>query len=105
MTPPADQSPKGRDPQGLDAKHASGGARNAQAPNYSTEASAIAERLSTEPDYDAEMRLAPGVTCDDCAHCRRCFAFGFSKTGRTSCDFYPNRFLAVRTLLKDNQDG
>ncbi len=43
-------------------------------------------------NYDAEMRLPDGRACDDCAHSRRCFALGFSKTGRTSCDFWPNLF-------------
>ena len=47
-----------------------------------------------EPDYDAEMRLAEGVTCDVCAHAQRCFGFGFSKPGATSCDFWPIRFRA-----------
>jgi hypothetical protein len=47
---------------------------------------------TTEPDYDAEMRLPTGRTCDDCAHSRRCFALGFSKPGRASCDFWPNLF-------------
>ena len=75
---------------------------NSESPASLPEASAIAERLSTEPDYDAEMRLAPGVTCDDCAHCRRCFAFGFSEPGSTSCDFYPNRF---RTSTDGGRDG
>lgn len=45
-----------------------------------------------EPDYDAEMALPQGTTCDDCRHARRCFGFGFSKTGRKSCDFWPSRF-------------
>ncbi len=48
----------------------------------------------TEPDYDAEMRLPVGKTCDDCVHSRRCFGFGFSEAGRTSCDFWPTRFRA-----------
>lgn len=51
--------------------------------------------MSTEPDYDAEMRLPDGVTCDGCAHHKRCFGFGFSTPGRTSCDFWPNRFAAA----------
>lgn len=50
--------------------------------------------MSVEPDYAAEMRLADGVRCDDCAHAPRCFGFGFgfSKPGRTSCDFWPSRY-------------
>lgn len=47
-----------------------------------------------EPDYVAVMKLPDGVTCDGCAHHKRCFAFGFSKPGRGSCDFYPSRFRA-----------
>lgn len=46
----------------------------------------------SEPNYDAEMKLAPGITCDDCRHARRCFGMGFSKPGNTSCDFWPSRF-------------
>lgn len=45
-----------------------------------------------ERDYDAEMRLPTGKTCDDCGHAKRCFAFGFSKSGNTSCDFHPPRW-------------
>ncbi len=48
-------------------------------------------------DYDAEMRLPTGVSCDDCAHSKRCFGFGFSESGRTSCDFWPSRFRALPT--------
>lgn len=33
-----------------------------------------------EPDYDAEMRLPPGKTCNDCAYSQRCFGFGFFQT-------------------------
>lgn len=43
-------------------------------------------------DYAAERRLPPGLTCDDCRSAKRCFAFGFSKPGCTSCDFWPNLF-------------
>lgn len=56
--------------------------------------SARGDEMATEPDYDAEMRLPAGKTCDDCVHSRRCFAFGFSEAGRTSCDFWPNKFAA-----------
>ena len=54
------------------------------------------ERVTTqrEPDYDAEMRLPAGVTCDDCAHAKRCFGLGFSAPGRASCDFWPSRYRA-----------
>lgn len=48
-----------------------------------------------EPDYAAEMRLPEGVTCDGCVHAKRCFGFGFSTPGRTSCDFWPSRFCAA----------
>jgi hypothetical protein len=60
-------------------------------------------KLTEEPDYPAEMRLAAGVTCDDCAHSRRCFAFGFSTPGRTSCDFWPSRYVVGRHAL--SQEG
>lgn len=55
--------------------------------------------MAAEPDYDAEMRLPDGVTCDGCVHSKRCFGFGFSQTGRTSCDFWPNRFAALSPAL------
>lgn len=48
-----------------------------------------------EPDYDADMRLPGGKACDDCAHHRRCFGMGFSQSGRTSCDFWPNKFRQI----------
>lgn len=47
-----------------------------------------------EPDYEAEMRLPEGATCDGCASAKRCFGFGFSTPGRTSCDFWPSRYRA-----------
>lgn len=47
---------------------------------------------TTEPDYDAEMRLPEGRTCADCRHIARCKGFGFSWPERTSCDFWPSRF-------------
>ena len=50
-----------------------------------------------EPDYAAEMALPQDKTCDDCRHSRRCFGFGFSKTGNTSCDFWPNRYSDAPT--------
>jgi hypothetical protein len=44
------------------------------------------------------MNLPEGKTCGDCAHKRRCLAFGFtSSEGNTSCDFFPRRFLEVTT--------
>lgn len=46
-----------------------------------------------EPDYHAEMRLPPGVSCADCKHVKRCSGFGFTSPVRTSCDFWPNRFV------------
>lgn len=49
-----------------------------------------------EPDYEAEMRLPEGKTCGDCAHIRRCSAFGFSSAVNMSCDFHPSRFRETR---------
>jgi hypothetical protein len=46
----------------------------------------------SEPNYDAEMKLPPGKTCEDCRHAQRCFGFGFLKPGRQLCDFWPNLF-------------
>ena len=50
-----------------------------------------------EPNYDAEMKLPEGKACDDCRHCDRCFALGFSKAGNRSCDFWPSRFRAKQS--------
>lgn len=55
----------------------------------------------SEPDYDAEMRLPAGVTCDVCQHAPRCFGFGYSTPGRTSCDFWPSRYRSVRRMPKE----
>ncbi len=46
----------------------------------------------SEPDYNAEMRLPTGKTCDDCFAHKFCFGIGCSWSGRTSCDYWPNRF-------------
>ena len=54
--------------------------------------SRVESAQGAEPDYGAEMRLPDGQTCDDCRHSKRCFGFGFSEPGRTSCDFWPSRF-------------
>lgn len=56
-----------------------------------------------EPDYAKEMQLPDGLTCDDCVHARRCFGFGFSKPGRSSCDFWPSRFRAKRSLPEQSE--
>jgi hypothetical protein len=55
-----------------------------------------------ERDYDAEMRLPDGTRCDDCRHFSRCTGFGFTTPGRTSCDFWPNRF--ARQALEPQHD-
>lgn len=61
-----------------------------------------------EPDYDKEMKLPSGKTCNDCVHSRRCFAFGFSETKRISCDFWPNKFVEkisqLQTTPRWNED-
>lgn len=50
-------------------------------------------KWKAEPDYSAEMKLAPGDTCADCIHGQRCDAlFGAVRRKFTSCDFWPNRF-------------
>lgn len=51
--------------------------------------------MSEEQDHAAEneMKLPQGKTCGDCAHVRRCRAFGFTPSEtETSCDFHPSRF-------------
>lgn len=52
-----------------------------------------------EPDYEAEMKLPAGKSCDDCVHAGRCFAFGFSKSGNTSCDFWPSKFRVAQPVV------
>lgn len=46
--------------------------------------------------FQYNMLLDDGVTCDDCGHAKRCFALGYSASGSTTCDFYPNRFRPKR---------
>ena len=58
-----------------------------------------------EPDYDAEMRLPEGVTCDLCFHAKRCFGIGYSQPGRTSCDFWPSRYRAPKTPSSADLDA
>ncbi len=48
--------------------------------------------MTREPDFEAEMRLPDGATCDGCANAKRCFAFGFSTPGGSSCGFWPSRY-------------
>jgi len=44
------------------------------------------------------MHLPEGKTCGDCVHLSRCLAFGFTRSPeRTSCDFYPRRFVVRET--------
>lgn len=57
----------------------------------SSEGKMTAQKI-IEPDYDAEMKLPDGKSCDDCIHSKRCFSLGFSVTQRKSCDFWPSRF-------------
>lgn len=60
----------------------------------------------SEPDYDAEMRLPEGATCDDCRNVSHCFGFGFSHTGRASCDFWPSRFSRrIADALEKREGG
>lgn len=51
--------------------------------------------MKPEPDYDAEMRLPAGKTCDDCPSTRRCNLLGYTSPGSTSCDFWPTRFYEL----------
>lgn len=45
-----------------------------------------------EIDYRAGTRILHGLTCDDCAHTRRCNLLGYTSPGGTACDFYSSRF-------------
>lgn len=48
--------------------------------------------------YDQLMQLPAGKTCNDCRHSARCFGLGYSTPNRTSCDFYPNRFMPTERV-------
>lgn len=38
------------------------------------------------------MKLPPGKKCDDCYAFRFCNGIGCTWSGRTECDYFPNRF-------------
>lgn len=42
-----------------------------------------------------DMLLEDGVTCGDCAHCRRCCTLFGQKETDDRCQFYPSRFYRV----------
>lgn len=42
------------------------------------------------------MTLPEGESCGACVHLRRCAAFFGAKPERTSCDFFPRRFVRAR---------
>lgn len=44
-------------------------------------------------DFYSCMALPPQKTCGDCVHARRCNMLFGAEPGRTSCDFYPRRFV------------
>lgn len=44
--------------------------------------------------YDT-MELAPGVTCADCVHVKRCCSIFGQIPEDESCQFYPSRFRAA----------
>lgn len=67
-----------------------------------TEATEAGDMVA-ERNYDAEMKLPPGKTCEDCAHSARCFAFGFSTPGCTSCDFWPSSYRARMTAVQNGE--
>ena len=53
--------------------------------------------MGAEPNYAAERRLSPGLTCADCHHGVRCDGlFGAVRRQFASCDFWPSRFTAIR---------
>ena len=45
-----------------------------------------------ERDYEAEMKLPDGWTCDDCRFFRYCCRLIGNVAGNTSCDWAPSRF-------------
>ena len=46
-----------------------------------------------EPNYDQDMKLPEGKTCDLCFAFRFCNGIGCTWAGRTECDYWPNRFM------------
>lgn len=59
----------------------------------------------SEPDYHRDMRLPAGTRCDDCANAKRCFAFGFARSGDTACDFWPSRYRKAEAIPAPSQDA
>lgn len=51
----------------------------------------------SEPNYEQDMKLPEGKTCDDCFAFSFCNGIGCSWPGRTACDYWPNRFKQKRT--------
>jgi hypothetical protein len=45
-----------------------------------------------EPNYEQDMKLPEGKTCDVCYAFRFCKGIGCSWEGREECDYWPNRF-------------
>ena len=50
--------------------------------------------VAYEATVQEEMNLPDGNTCDDCFAFRFCNGIGCTSSGRTHCDYHPNRFRA-----------
>lgn len=46
----------------------------------------------TDTEKRESMKLPAGKTCNDCSNFGFCEGIGCSWSGRTECDYYPNRF-------------
>jgi MoaA/NifB/PqqE/SkfB family radical SAM enzyme len=61
---------------------------------------------TTEPDHRPHwqqvrdsMKLPQGATCDQCFAFEYCAGIGCTWSGRTECDYFPNRFKKKDTKL------
>lgn len=54
-----------------------------------------AKATYVDPEREA-MKLPDGVTCDSCYAFRFCSGIGCSWSGRTECDYYPNRYRPAK---------
>jgi hypothetical protein len=45
------------------------------------------------------LDLPPGKSCSDCIHFRRCSQLISTAPDRTSCDWFPVRFVSPETLV------
>ena len=61
------------------------------------EAHSLQRAGSPSPEQRA-MELPPGKTCDSCFAFRFCIGIGCTWSGRTSCDYFPNRYREMENM-------